>query len=316
MRFMKLIAGAASISSTLFSINSAMADEVYVCKHEFGTHVITIPANNARVANEVYTLRRADGTTYISKDRLILSSGEQYVGSETTLSFPGDSVQITDSEGNPTPCYRQNVAQNHSSGAVGGNEIALGNAPGRSLGGKVRSGPGTNFAQVGSLHLGDRISIITNTGVHFDGYDWFEIHYGNRVGYQWGGIMCSNSTVVAGMYQQCEPMPEFSNNSARPTQNIAKNGGWSAFAVGYDGKIGHGAGTTLQNARQYALKFCGDTTCQIMDETQAQCHAASETPGGFWFGAANSLSQAESYALNFCRQAGAPTCSIRHSYCR
>ena len=79
---------------------------------------------------------------------------------------------------------------------------ALLEAPGLSYGGKVRSGPGTKYPQVGSLFEGDRIKIVRNTGVHFNGYDWFEVQQGDLVGYHWGGLMCSNQP-VAGVFQQC-----------------------------------------------------------------------------------------------------------------
>ena len=56
------------------------------------------------------------------------------------------------------------------------------NASGRSLGGKVRVGPGTQFEQSGSLREGQQISILENTGVRFDGYDWFKISFGKNTG--------------------------------------------------------------------------------------------------------------------------------------
>lgn len=74
--------------------------------------------------------------------------------------------------------------------------------PGLSYGGKVRSGPGTGYPQVGSLFEGDRIKIIRNTGVEFGGYDWFEVQQGDLIGYHWGGLMCSNQP-VSGVLQQC-----------------------------------------------------------------------------------------------------------------
>ena len=50
------------------------------------------------------------------------------------------------------------------------------------------------------------MTIVTNTGVQFDGYDWFEIRTGNGVNaYQWGGIMCSEGRQIAGIYEQCRP---------------------------------------------------------------------------------------------------------------
>jgi len=97
------------------------------------------------------------------------------------------------------------ATQTHASGAVGGNESMI-NAAGRSLGGRLRNGPGTNFGVTGSLAEGTPVTIVTNTGVQFDGYDWFEIRTGNGVSaYQWGGIMCSEARQIAGIYEQCRP---------------------------------------------------------------------------------------------------------------
>jgi hypothetical protein len=47
------------------------------------------------------------------------------------------------------------------------------------------------------------VSVIANTGVRFDGYDWFEIRRGGGVAYQWGGIMCWEGQPIAGMYGEC-----------------------------------------------------------------------------------------------------------------
>lgn len=75
---------------------------------------------------------------------------------------------------------------------------------GRSLGGKLRAGPGTNFKQVGSLAFRDQLVIVRNTNVGFDGYDWFEVNVGGQIAYQWGGIMCSDGGVLPGIYDSCE----------------------------------------------------------------------------------------------------------------
>lgn len=100
---------------------------------------------------------------------------------------------------------RADNEQTHASGAVGGNEMAV-NAEGLSLGGRLRNGPGTNFSVAGSLAEGTPVTIVTNTGVRTDGYDWFEIRTGNgTAAYQWGGIMCSQGQLVAGVYEQCRP---------------------------------------------------------------------------------------------------------------
>lgn len=80
---------------------------------------------------------------------------------------------------------------------------------GASLGGNVRSGPGTNHAQVGSLAEGTLVSLEENTGTMFNGYPWFRIiqydmSNGTELmsGYQWGGILCAFLD-VPGVFQTC-----------------------------------------------------------------------------------------------------------------
>ena len=74
---------------------------------------------------------------------------------------------------------------------------------GKSYGGTVRSGPGLQYQQTGSLREGDAIQIVSGTGVMMDGYEWYQIRYRNgRPGYQWGGIMCSNQPLPA-IYKTC-----------------------------------------------------------------------------------------------------------------
>ncbi|MEP0943851.1 MAG: lysozyme inhibitor LprI family protein [Rhizobiaceae bacterium] len=80
--------------------------------------------------------------------------------------------------------------------------------PAASWGGKLRSGAGTEFSQVGSLKEGEPVSLVENTGVIFNGFPWFKILYQNPANgqmneaYQWGGILCAFSD-VEGVYQRC-----------------------------------------------------------------------------------------------------------------
>ena len=88
--------------------------------------------------------------------------------------------------------------------AYGGSKTAV-NAPGRSLGGRLRSGPGTDYGTAGSLAEGTPVTILSNSGVQFDGYDWIEVRgQSGFIAYQWGGIMCSENRQIAGIYQQCQ----------------------------------------------------------------------------------------------------------------
>ncbi|MEM7692843.1 MAG: SH3 domain-containing protein [Pseudomonadota bacterium] len=70
---------------------------------------------------------------------------------------------------------------------------------GRSYGGIVRAGPGLNFNRVTSLGEGAPITLLRDTGVAMNGYNWFEIQYrGGRTGYQWGGILCADTEITGG----------------------------------------------------------------------------------------------------------------------
>lgn len=74
---------------------------------------------------------------------------------------------------------------------------------GRSFGGIVRKAPSLSAAKIASLGPGDSIMLLRRAGA-MDGYDWFEIRFRGRTGYQWGGIMCSQNP-IRGILQQCEP---------------------------------------------------------------------------------------------------------------
>jgi membrane-bound inhibitor of C-type lysozyme len=108
--------------------------------------------------------------------------------------------------------------------------------PGYSYGGKVRSGPGMNFQQVGSLREGDHILILNGTGAMMNGYEWFEIRYRNgRTGYQWGGIMCSQ-TPYPTIFRVCDG-PSLQSNApvqANPpvTSQPQASAGVNGFTVG------------------------------------------------------------------------------------
>ncbi|WP_394688403.1 DUF4189 domain-containing protein [Hoeflea sp.] len=217
------------------------------------------------------------------------------------------------------PCTEQAASQTHASGAVGGNETMLGNAAARSLGGRLRNGPGTNFGQAGSLREGAPVTVTMNTGVRYDGYDWFEIRQPVGPAYQWGGIMCWEGRPIAGMYGECGAVlggqDGASEQGGASGQGGSNGTGWMAFAIGHDDLFGHGAGASRDEAQSYAMQYCGDASCGIADMTQAQCHALASGSGGHWFGAGVSKQAAESFAMGFCANAGA-VCTVRYSFCQ
>ncbi len=217
------------------------------------------------------------------------------------------------------PCERVvagggRVAQPASQPQVHGQAEAL-NVVGQSLGGKLRNGPGTNFRQTGSISEGTWLTILNNTHITFDGYDWFEVALDNgQRGYQWGGIMCSNGPKIQGIYNSCQAL---GRSGASVSDQTAQGGsGYMAFAIGSNGRFGHGAGKTPADAERFALQYCGEPGCSIEDVTTAQCHALAKTPGGVWIGSGENQQVANAAAMTFCAKAGAPECRIEYSYCR
>ncbi|TDH38903.1 SH3 domain-containing protein [Pseudohoeflea suaedae] len=78
------------------------------------------------------------------------------------------------------------------------------NAPGHSLGGKLREGPGTEFPEIATLPDGMPLIIISNSHVVHDDFEWFRVALSDgRVGYQWGGALCSKRLELAGLQRMC-----------------------------------------------------------------------------------------------------------------
>jgi hypothetical protein len=73
---------------------------------------------------------------------------------------------------------------------------------GMSLGGIMRGEPSISSAKLASLAEKSGITLLERAGT-MDGYDWFKIEFHGRVGYQWGGIMCS-AEAISGVLQTCE----------------------------------------------------------------------------------------------------------------
>ncbi|OJF94366.1 hypothetical protein AX760_03420 [Pararhizobium antarcticum] len=77
--------------------------------------------------------------------------------------------------------------------------------PAKSWGGVVRDGPGMEHAKIASLKEGDPITVEQSTGVDMNGYPWFKIRFGkDRIGYQWGGIICPVGQEKPGTFEKCD----------------------------------------------------------------------------------------------------------------
>lgn len=181
---------------------------------------------------------------------------------------------------------------------------AFTNLKGMSLGGSLREGPGVNFAKAGSLRYGADFTINANSGVEFNGYDWFEVSQGREISYQWGGIMCSNGQKIKGIFEQCPK---------RATYN--DTGPYLALALASDGTFGYAAATRKDQAESLALQNCRQPSCKIDITTTAKCLGyAIDTDGDPWYGSSTNKKDAEEIAMGHCYNSG-KGCRLTASVC-
>lgn len=183
---------------------------------------------------------------------------------------------------------------------------------GQSLGGNLRAGPGTEYDRLEGLTEGTPLTIEAFAGVLFDGYEWFEVTVGDRRGYKWGGILCSEGNQLPGIFAECATLA----TDARPGGPDA----WMAFAVDGRGSVGHGAASTEEQASLFAEQHCGSPDCGIVDTTQAQCHALAHFIEGeaYYYGIASGERQdsVEYEALGRCDSASlGGDCELAYSFC-
>ncbi|MEP3045483.1 MAG: MliC family protein [Roseibium sp.] len=143
--------------------------------------------------------------------------------------------------------------------------------PGYSYGGKVRSGPGMNYKQVGSLREGDEILLLNGTGTMMDGYEWFQIRYRNgRTGYQWGGIMCSQNPYPT-VFRVCDGPRLQVNAPVQNNQPVAAQLPASGAVNGYSvGQVLHPGGsfTNVGNGQWHEADAQGRVNFNFREESR------------------------------------------------
>ncbi len=303
----------ASLLLAMPSTSANAADEVFECDAiGDGQYVVAIPSNNARQAWAYYQMGSTPVTATDGGIKMELTGNDRYEGAGIAFTYGINSGRITDFGADmEVGCRRNDRLASPFSGTVAAKPAAqLTGQKGMALGGNMRSGPGTKYGKIASVNEGAALTILNNSGVRLDGYDWFEVQLNSGLkGFIWGGILCSEGQQLGGILYACAEW-KASNQSF----NQQNSGGWMAFAVGQNGRWGHGAANTQYQARQFALNNCG-SGCRIDHETQEKCQALATTPGTFWYGTANTASQAESFAFQFC-SATSGSCRIEYSYCR
>jgi hypothetical protein len=95
-----------------------------------------------------------------------------------------------------------------------------------SWGGIVRDGPGQDHRKLDSLNEGEPITLLERTDVVVDGYPWFKISFrGGRIGYKWGGILCSTGAERPDLYKTCSPASEAVSGVKDTSAECKKSGG-------------------------------------------------------------------------------------------
>lgn len=119
--------------------------------------------------------------------------------------------------------------------------------PALSLGGNLRAGPGTEFEDVGGLDAGTAIALQSDTGVAFNGYNWWQIVLpSGEIAFQWGGVICVPDGGVAGVVADadlCSPNAPAATEQAAPAPQIVNSTGIPAISLG--GNLRSGPGTAF-----------------------------------------------------------------------
>jgi hypothetical protein len=77
----------------------------------------------------------------------------------------------------------------------------------RSYAGKIRSGPGTQFRQIGSLTRGGTIQMLAVTDIQWESSIWYRIrHESGLEGYVLGSLLCARAYWLYGVTHHCEDL--------------------------------------------------------------------------------------------------------------
>ncbi len=189
-----VLAGVAFCTALNFNLANA-AETLYVCDKGNPYVQVTVTPNKARVSLLIES-ETIDLPQKPSPDNSLRY--EAALGGNLWQVFrQGDQISMR-LNGNPKKNCIKDVAVAASTDQI---VSELGNF---SLGGIVRAGPGMNYKKIDSLAYGEPVALFARSGQIMNGYEWFKISYSEgQEGYQWGGIMCSKSLHIVGLYDPC-----------------------------------------------------------------------------------------------------------------
>lgn len=134
----------------------------------------------------------------------------KYVGGDEAIDAAGDVADAADDVATAAGDAAAYAAAAAAADAAKDVTPAAGPAPimlnvrAGSWGGKLRSGPGMEYDQIGSLNIGDTVTLTEDTAIMMNGYPWFRLRTASgKDGYQWGGILCATGVPVEGIFKNC-----------------------------------------------------------------------------------------------------------------
>ncbi len=185
----------ALITASFFLTTKTFAAKVeYTCNEGIPLIVEFLEENNVSIARISH-----DSSPQITLVNVRSGSGSKYSNGNWVLHVKG-KIALVGTQGEfDDKCTEvaRRSDETHSPAAITYPREA------KSWGGIVRSGPGQRYKKKASLKEGEWIILLGPTGEMFQDRPWFKIKYRGRIGYQWGGIICSVGQYVEGTYQVC-----------------------------------------------------------------------------------------------------------------
>jgi membrane-bound inhibitor of C-type lysozyme len=206
MNFKSLLVAAAALTALPFAAEAAV---FYECTTNEPGEQITATLFDEEDIVVIYYVEAASGrvTNEVRMEPAVSGSGFRYTGRGLDFVGQGDDAYLTNGSASVS-CWVTGVAVPGGNNQVGGGggggyDPQVGPFSGFSFGGNLRDGPGINFRDVGSTFEGQPLTLLTDSGIFFNGYSWWVVVLQNgQQAYQWGGIICAPGYQLAGVFNE------------------------------------------------------------------------------------------------------------------
>ena len=187
---------ALALVSSLFFVSVSTAKTVeYTCNEGIPLIVEYIELNDVSIAKISH-----DSSPKITLVNVRSGSGSRYSNGDWVLHVKGKTALVGTQGQTDDTC----TEVSKTGGEMPLTKFVSYPRKAKSWGGVVRAGPGMHYGKKASLKQGEWITLLGPTNDVMNNYPWFKIKYRGRIGYQWGGIICSVGPHVHGTYQVCD----------------------------------------------------------------------------------------------------------------